>query len=858
MPDRESPKVLIIDDDLTVGLLAKESLQQAKFRVTVVQTAAQMRETLPRLKPAIILLDVQLPDGSGIQLCSELRQNPAHADTPILMITGADDPDSILAAYAAGATDFMPKPLNWYLLVQRVRYMWRSSQVLGQAKESERLLAQAQMMAMVGNWEKNFATGLVTTSEQFRHLFGNPEWSRTDSFLPFLDAIPALEQPLVLQIMNQVSTSGQGRTFDHHVTRANGGQRHVRHTLEIRRDQAGYPVSLCGTVQDITKDKRRSQLQNDRNHILERVLQNADIEEFHAGLETLLARQIPGSELRVATRAAEGWRCEHCSTPLARMNDGPECDLPPALVRDIATFLAVDPRRVLEFNLPDYPGFGGRHATLIVLPIQIGNEATPGTLICIFLPRGAARPEAPLFEEILQTISGISAITLENYRLSTELRYQAFHDNLTGLPNRFLFMDRLKQALHEAKRLSQKRALVYMDLDRFKHTNDLLGHTFGDKVLREVANRIKGVTRQADTLARMGGDEFMLISAPLNDYEEINAICERIREVMTQPFELDNYSVNLGVSLGVSLYPIDGEDPVTLHQNADIAIYHAKKRGGNVVKYYDRAIMNLFLEKLELENDMPRALDEGEFSLVFQPQFRTDTGRATGYEALLRWRRDDGTVVPPSVFIPIAEENGFIVRLGIWVLERACALFRDLHRAGHTDVKLAVNVSTVQFVQENFPDQVQQVLDATGFPARHLELEVTESAVMHDIDIVAARLNQLRSMGATIAIDDFGTGYSSISYLKSLPIDCLKIDRSFVMAIGPDQDGHQKSAALMDALINLAGNLDLTIVAEGVEDKFQLDFLRRKRCTYVQGYYTGKPAPFDQLRPDEPGFTLDD
>jgi EAL domain-containing protein (putative c-di-GMP-specific phosphodiesterase class I) len=268
--------------------------------------------------------------------------------------------------------------------------------------------------------------------------------------------------------------------------------------------------------------------------------------------------------------------------------------------------------------------------------------------------------------------------------------------------------------------------------------------------------------------------------------------------------------------------------------------------------------MNLFLEKLELENDMPRALDEGEFSLVFQPQFRTDTGRATGYEALLRWRRDDGTVVPPSVFIPIAEENGFIVRLGIWVLERACALFRDLHRAGHTDVKLAVNVSTVQFVQENFPDQVQQVLDATGFPARHLELEVTESAVMHDIDIVAARLNQLRSMGATIAIDDFGTGYSSISYLKSLPIDCLKIDRSFVMAIGPDQDGHQKSAALMDALINLAGNLDLTIVAEGVEDKFQLDFLRRKRCTYVQGYYTGKPAPFDQLRPDEPGFTLDD
>lgn len=854
MPEHDTPNVLIVDDDLTVGLLAQEALQQAHFRVSVAHDAAHMRLILSRFRAAIILLDVQLPDGNGIDLCSELRQTPTHSDTPILMITGAEDHDSILAAYAAGATDFMPKPLNWYLLVQRVRYMWRASQTLGRARENERLLAQAQMMAKIGNWEKNFSTGRVTTSEQFRLLFSNPEWSPTDSFLPFLDSIPAQEQALVLQIMNQVGTTGKGRTFDHHVVRKTGEPRSVRHTLEIRRDRAGHPISLCGTIQDITTDQLRSQLQQDRNHIFERVLQNADMTEFHAGLKTLLAHQIPGSDLAVANRDADGWRC---TRPTPTQNPaGTSFIFPAPLTRAIGNTLDADPRQPLEFDMSLIPNPGG-HETLVVLPV-LTDEDTPDTLICLFLPRDTVRPEPDLYDEILQTISGISAITLKNHRLSSALHYQAFHDNLTGLPNRFLFMDKLEHALHEAKLLGQKRALVYMDLDRFKKTNDLLGHTFGDKVLREVAARIKSVIRQTDTLARMGGDEFMLISAPLDDYEDIKVICERIRDIMTQPFDLESYSINLGISLGVSLYPTDGEDPVTLHQNADIAIYHAKKSGGNVVKFHDRGIMNLFLEKLELENDMAKALDDGEFTLVFQPQFRTDTASVAGYEALLRWTRPDGTNVPPSVFIPIAEENGHIVRLGTWVLEQACTLFQDLRRAGHTSMKLAVNVSTIQFVQENFPDLVRQVLDATGFPATHLELEVTESAVMHDIEIVATRLNQLRSMGISMAIDDFGTGYSSISYLKSLPLDCLKIDRSFVMGIGPDQAEHQKSAALMDALINLAGKLGLSIVAEGVEDKFQLDFLRQKGCTYVQGFFTGRPTPFAQLRPDEPGFDIND
>jgi EAL domain-containing protein (putative c-di-GMP-specific phosphodiesterase class I) len=312
---------------------------------------------------------------------------------------------------------------------------------------------------------------------------------------------------------------------------------------------------------------------------------------------------------------------------------------------------------------------------------------------------------------------------------------------------------------------------------------------------------------------------------------------------MDTPFEEDNYRINLNASMGVSRYPIDSELPGTLYQFADLAMQHAKKSGGNTLRYYDSSIMDQFLDRLELENKMPGALESGEFFLVFQPQVETDTGAVVGYEALLRWKRPDGSFISPGIFIPVAEDNGFIVTLGAWVLEQACLSIGRLHAGGLPDVKLSVNVSTVQFVQDNFPDLLHEVLEKTGFPSDRLELEVTESAVMHDIDIVAARLNALRSMGISMAIDDFGTGYSSLSYLRTLPIDSLKIDRSFIMEIGSNRPGHEKSAALVTALIGLADNLGLSVVAEGVEDAEQLDFLRKGGCRLVQGFFTGRPGP---------------
>jgi len=845
MNSPSKPHILIVDDDLTVGLLARETLTQGEFSVSLAHNAAQMRESLQSSRVDIILLDVQLPDASGIDLCTELRATDRHMHTPILMITGSDDSESIQLAYRAGATDFMPKPLNWYLLVQRVRYMWRSFLLLLQSKENEKLLAQAQSMAMVGNWERNIDTGSVSTSEQFVHLFGNPEWSETDSFLPFLDTIPAAEQAEVARAMKDVAASGRRRTLEHRVKRPDGNLRSVRHTMEVRRDPRGKPVALCGTIQDITRDKLRSQLAADRNHILEQVLQNATVTELYASLERLLITQIPGSSLGVLNKGRTGWDCEYCSPPLSAMHGAGEVVFPQEVSRELERFGGTS--KVLHFALDGFPEFRKAFATLDILPVLIGGESVPSMMICIFSPLESHKQDATDMTEVLHTISGISAIALENYRLSRDLHYQAFHDTLTGLPNRFRFLDRLSQMTAAGKRTGEKRAVVFIDLDRFKNTNDLLGHNFGDKVLTEFGRRLSGAVQPDSILARTGGDEFMLISSPLQHYEEIEKICTRVMRALSTPFEEDNYSINLSASLGVSLFPADSDRPDTLYQYADLAMQHAKKAGGNTVRYYDKSIMNQFLERLEIENELSRALESGEFHLVYQPQVDVATGAVVAYETLTRWQKPDGRFISPATFIPVAEDNGFIVTLGAWVLELACRQMGRLHATGESHLKLAVNVSTVQFVQDNFIDVVSEILDKTEFPPDRLELEVTESAVMHDIEIVAARLNSLRSLGITIAIDDFGTGYSSMSYLKSLPIDSLKIDRCFITEIGTDHFEHEKSGALVEALINLADNLGLSVVAEGVENAEQLEFLRSRKCPLVQGYFTGRPGPLPGL-----------
>lgn len=839
MPESTHAFILIVDDDPTLGLLARETLTQGGFSVQVAQNAKQMRGLLRDFPADMILLDVRLPDASGIELCTELRASDEHAHTPILMITGTDDNEAIRQAYAAGATDFMPKPLNWQLLFQRVRYMWRTHQMLLRSRQSERLLAQAQHMAMMGSWEKHLGSGEFTVSEQFACLFGNAEPDCGKAFQFFLDTVSAGERAGLIRIMDQVGATGKPATLTHHVGKSNGFSRTVRHDLDIRRNPQGRPLSLCGTLQDITSETLRARMASDRNGILESMLQNAGLETLYRDLFVLLVNQAPGSELAVLTRtAATPWNCAYCSPGLESGAGRRSVDVLPGILEEGDALRGA--RSVLVGEVE-----GAFRAHL--LPISLNSGGRSGTVICAFIPAGLPDQESAHLDDVLQTVSDMATVILDNHRLTSDLQYQAFHDSLTGLPNRFFFLDHLRRTIAESGKNGLKRAVIFIDLDRFKNANDLLGHSFGDKVLQEMARRLQTATRPGDILARTGGDEFMLISAPLGNYAEVERMCARFMEVIAPPFEEGNYSFNLSVSIGASLFPADSDDPGILYQYADVAMQHAKKNGGSVLRYYDSSIMEQFMERLELENDMGRALEQGEFLLEFQPQVDMETRKTIGYEALIRWRKPDGRLIPPSAFIPIAEETGFIVVLGSWVLETACREIKRLHLAGQPWIRVAVNVSAVQFVQDNFLELVQQTLEKTGFPADRLELEMTESTVMHGLGTVAARLDALRKLGITISIDDFGTGYSSMSYLKSLPIDSLKVDRSFIMEIGSGNSESRKSEALVDALITLADNLGLTVTAEGVENEKQLEFLRQKHCDRAQGYHTGRPAPLPGL-----------
>jgi diguanylate cyclase (GGDEF)-like protein/PAS domain S-box-containing protein len=432
----------------------------------------------------------------------------------------------------------------------------------------------------------------------------------------------------------------------------------------------------------------------------------------------------------------------------------------------------------------------------------------------------------------------------ERKRYEAKLQYHATHDALTGLPNRALFMDRMKQALLGAERDERGVAVAFLDLDQFKLINDTLGHETGDRLLTEIAARLVDCVRGADTVARLGGDEFVLICTRKHNEQEILQVMQRVLACVSRPWVTPQGEFSIGCSIGVSLYPRDGRTVETLLKNADSAMYKAKEAGRNNFQFYTPELNQRAAERFELENKLRHALEREEFLLHYQPRVDLASGQIVGLEALIRWQPPGEEMVSPARFIPVAEETGLILGIGEWVLRRACTQAVAWQQRGLRPVVVSVNISPRQFRQEHLVDTIANVLRETGLEPRWLELELTESLVMHDVDRFASMLYTLKDLGVGIAIDDFGTGYSSLSHLKRFAFDQLKIDQSFVRDLTTDPD----DAAIVQAIISLGHALDLRIVAEGVETQEQLDFLRANGCDEVQGYYLGKPAPAEHYR----------
>jgi diguanylate cyclase (GGDEF)-like protein len=422
-------------------------------------------------------------------------------------------------------------------------------------------------------------------------------------------------------------------------------------------------------------------------------------------------------------------------------------------------------------------------------------------------------------------------------------QFLAYYDTLTGLPNRTLLNERLDTAISEAHASGRKVAVIFLDLDRFKIINDSLGHSAGDALLCEVAQRLRENLRDHDTVARVGGDEFLIVLADLEDESIARSASERILGAITDNFTAKGALLNITSSIGISVFPEHGHDSETLIKNADAAMYCAKEGGRNRVRLFADEMNVNALERLTMENSLRLAIEREELYLEYQPQFDIASGRITGLEALLRWRHPENGVVSPGKFIPVAENSGLILPIGEWVLTTACRQSRVWQDQGLLAVPIAVNVSAVQFRQEGFCDKIRDALRTARLPPEFLELELTESLLLSNEDVVSEVIEELKGMGVRLSIDDFGTGYSSLSYLRRLPVSKLKIDQSFVRDLAFSTD----DAAITIAIINMAKNLNLKVIAEGVETEAQLEFLRAHRCDELQGYFFSRPLPPAEL-----------
>lgn len=445
-------------------------------------------------------------------------------------------------------------------------------------------------------------------------------------------------------------------------------------------------------------------------------------------------------------------------------------------------------------------------------------------------------------------VATIEALTLaeEIEKAKVQMVHLAQHDALTDLPNRLLLNDRLAQAIALARRHGKQLAVMFLDLDRFKLINDSLGHTVGDQLLKSVAKRLTAGVRNSDTVCRQGGDEFVILLADVEHAEDAALSAQKILDALTVPHLIDQLELHVSVSIGISIYPDDGQDTDTLIKNADTAMYHAKESGRNNYQFFEQDMNVLAVERHFIEGGLRLALERQEFMLLYQPKINLETGVISGVEALVRWQHPLRGLIMPEQFVWIAEDCGLIVPLGTWVLREACRQAQAWQDVGLPPVPVAVNISAVQFRHKDFQESLTGILKDTGLAPSYLELELTESVLMHDTDSTAPVLNELKAMGVRLTIDDFGTGYSSLSYLKRFPIDALKIDQSFMRDI-THATADSDDAAIVAAVVSMGKSLNQRVIAEGVETREQLAFLQAHGCGEGQGFYFSQPLSSEEL-----------
>jgi diguanylate cyclase (GGDEF)-like protein/PAS domain S-box-containing protein len=724
------------------------------------------------------------------------------------------------------------------------------------------ILGSALLSSLVNRRFSAQARELVLSEQRYQHLFeSNPQPTfvfdlRTLLFLAVNQAAISkygfsAEEFLALKITELQSAEVLGSLIE--MTQS-GVPSEARHRgrdgatfiveLSLRTiTWAGKPAGLL-LANDITERKRTEQMEAERCIFLETITQNQPLESSLQHLVHVLEDQLPGALCSIILLKSD----KSCHVPASALSKDVLMRLESFRLDELGNALGAGPDcREMSFvenfcvacphqELRKWAAALNLKSCWSAPVVDAGGQVA-GLIVVFF--RDVRQP-TPQDRNRLQITAGMAAIAIEHCRLTDRLSYQAQHDALTGLPNRFLLEDRLQQAAAYANRHCSGLAVLLLDLDGFKYVNDTLGHQAGDQVLIEVSRRLRSLIRQTDTLARIGGDEFCLVISDVQKANDALKVAQTCLDSLRTPILIAGRDYFLSASIGISCYPEHGIEPAMLQQHADTAMYHAKFNGKNGFQVFTPEINAQLRERLELMGDLRQALDNGEFRLEYQPQFLAN-GDLVSFEALLRWDHPKRGTISPGKFIPIAEETGLIVLIGKWVLGQACRQLATWRSTGYQKLCMAVNVSILQFERHDWVETIAAALKSSGVPPAALELELTETVVMKNCERAAERLMQLRALGISSAIDDFGTGYSSLKYLQNLPIDTLKIDQSFVRNLDPHSDEESGTAAIVRAIVTLAQQLGMRVVAEGVETNGELELLRGLGCDLLQGYLFAKP-----------------
>ena len=844
--------ILLVEDNPVDARLMQVLLAKAGGPSCRIEHVASLPAALERLAEAgvdLVLLDLGLSESWGLETLFAV-QSRSHS-VPIIVLTGMDDQDLAMRAVQAGAQDYLIKGrLDGDKVMRSVRYAIERSRLL-RIEQAENAAARAaelrfrQLLESIDAivWEMDFSTWTYSfVSRRAEDILGYPveEWLQTPGFL--LVHLHPDDRARLLEASQELM-AGTAHSFEVRVFAADG---RIVWLLGSVMDAHRASGVSAGMLVDITARKMSEFLEREQSDILEMVAQSLPTENVLADVSRLVENQSAGSTACVflftdgRLTLASGpslppeFRFELGSQALA-------LHCPTGSLRDL--LISGDPaqepawqpcRDLLErygfaicTSAPILSVLGEPEGLLMVL----GNSDQPGLAIPAIVMSTAVR---------------LAALVVTHAALEDQLSHQAQYDPLTGLPNRVLFNDRLNQALLQARRQQQSLAVMFIDLDSFKRINDTMGHGAGDELLCMAATRFQSVMRRSDTLARMGGDEFTVVLNGIRSSQDSARVAQLLLASLTPPFELRGHEIHLTASIGISFYPDDASDATSLQGHADAAMYLAKASGRNCLKCYTDELNVQLMDRMALEDQLRHAIARNEFLLFYQPLFSADA-TLLGFEALVRWNHPVHGMISPARFIPVAEETGLIHALGRWVLGQACRQCAEWHQSGSANLRVAVNVSALQFQHEGWLAIVSETLAETGLEPAALELELTEGVVMHQATDSIGHLRAIKALGVTIAIDDFGTGYSSLSYLQRLPIDTLKIDQSFIVNLESTHAG-QNSLLVVEAIIALGRGLGLQVLAEGVETEGQWACLRRLGCHAMQGYYFGRPLSGEGTR----------